>query len=139
LKIFAIMLKDPRLIGRDHLALVSLLVVPMVVILVVASATQSGDGSESILFPIVNEDQGPVASALIKVFRKHLDVREVNRGTAARLVADENDAAAALILPPEMSKRYLTQKPSTIELLTDPAQWRGRWSFNNITFLASPP
>src|SRR5260370_4499807 len=129
MKIFGIMLKDLRLIGRDHLALVSLLVVPMVVIWVVASATQSGDGSESILFPIVNEDQGPVASALIKVFRKHLDVREVNRGTAERLVADENDAPAALILPREMSKRYLTQKPSTIELLTDPAQWRAMDGF----------
>src|SRR6266851_4272825 len=136
MKIFAIMLKDLRLIGRDHLALVSLLVVPMVVILVVASATQSGDGSESILFPIVNEDQGPVASALIKVFRKHLDVREVNRGTAERLVADENDAPAALILPPEMSKRYLTQKPSTIELLTDPAQWKELEAIKVVLLLA---
>ena len=88
MKIFAVMLKDLRLISRDRFALVSLLIVPMVVILVVASATQSGDGSESILFPIVNEDQGPVASALIKVFRKHLDVREVTRSTAERLVAD---------------------------------------------------
>jgi len=95
MKIFAIMLKDLRLIGRDRFALASLLVVPMVVILVVASATQSGDGSESILFPIVNEDQGPVAAALIKVFRKHLDVREVTRKNAERLVADENDAPAA--------------------------------------------
>src|SRR5216684_1373748 len=93
MKIFAIMLKDLRLIGRDRLALVSLLVVPMVVILVVASATQSGDGSESILFPIVNEDQGPVASALIKVLRKHLDVREVNHGTAERLLADRETAS----------------------------------------------
>src|SRR5260370_5042750 len=135
MKIFAIMLKDRRLIGRDRLAMVSLRVVTMVVILVVASATQSGDGSESILFPIVNEDQGPLASALIKVFRKHLDVREVNRGTAERLVADENDAPAALILPPEMSKHYLTQKPSTIELLTDPAQWRERAGGSGITFL----
>ena len=66
----------------------------------VASATQSGDGSESILFPIVNADQGPVAAALIKVFRKHLDVREVTWASAEHAVADENDAPAALILPP---------------------------------------
>ena len=56
-----------------------MLIVPMVVILVVASATQSGDGNQGIVFPIVNEDQGPVAKALIKVFRKHLNVREVTR------------------------------------------------------------
>src|SRR5229473_196602 len=136
MKIFAIMLKDLRLISRDRFALASLLIVPMVVILVVASATQSGDGSEGILFPIVNEDQGPVAAALIKVFRKHLDVREVTRKNAERLVADENDAPAALILPPEMSKHYLTQKPSTIELLTDPAQWRELEAIKVIMLLA---
>lgn len=136
MKIFDIMLKDLRLISRDRFALASLLIVPIVVILVVASATQSGDGSGSILFPIVNEDQGPVASALIKVFRKHLDVREVSRGTAVRLVADQNDAPAALILPAEMSKRYLTQKPSTIELLTDPAQWRELEAIKVIMLLA---
>src|ERR1700719_435241 len=136
MKIFAIMLKDLRLIGRDRFALASLLVVPMVVILVVASATQSGDGSESILFPIVNEDQGPVAAALIKVFRRHLDVRQVTRKNAERLVADENDAPAALILPAEMSKHYLTQKPSTIELLTDPAQWRELEAIKVIMLLA---
>jgi hypothetical protein len=130
------MLKDLRLIGRDRFALASLLIVPMVVILVVASATQSGDGSEGILFPIVNEDQGPVASALIKVFRKHLDVREVTRATAQRLVADQNNAPAAFILPAEMSKRYLTQKPTTIELLTDPAQWRELEAIKLIMLLA---
>jgi ABC-2 type transport system permease protein len=136
MKIFAIMFKDLRLISRDRLALMSLLIVPMVVILVVASATQSGDGSGSILFPIVNEDQGPVAAALIKVFRKHLDVREVSRSKAERLVADENDAPAALILPAEMSKHYLTQRPSTIMLMTDPAQWRELEAIKVIMLLA---
>jgi len=51
-------------------------------------------------------------------------VREVSPKMAHHLVAEVNDAPAALILPPELSKRYLTQKPSTVELLTDPAQWR---------------
>src|SRR5712672_4555917 len=105
MKIFAIMLKDLRLISRDRFALASLLIVPIVVIVVVASATQSGDGSESILFPVVNEDQGPVATALIRAFREHLDVRVVSPATAQHLVAEANDAPAALILPPELSKR----------------------------------
>jgi hypothetical protein len=91
----AVMLKDLRLICRDRFGLVALLIVPILVIMVVASATQSGDGSKSILFPIVNEDQGPVATALIRAFREHLDVREVSRATAQRLVADTNDAPAA--------------------------------------------
>jgi ABC-2 type transport system permease protein len=122
-KTLAVMLKDLRLISRDRFGLVGLLLVPIVVIMVIASATQPGDAGKSILFPVVNEDQGPVATALIRAFRKHLDVREVSRATAHHLVADVNAAPAALILPPELSKRYLAQKPSTVELLTDPAQW----------------
>src|SRR5215469_5158837 len=115
------MLKDLRLIGRDHFGLIALLLVPIVVIMVIASATQSDDGTKSIVFPVVNEDQGPVATALIRAFREYLDVRLVSRATAHHLVAEANDAPAALILPPELSKRYLAQKPSTVELLTDPA------------------
>jgi predicted permease len=56
MKIVAVMLKDLRLICRDHFGLIALLLVPVVVIMVVASATQSGDGSKSILFPVVDED-----------------------------------------------------------------------------------
>src|SRR5215472_7234311 len=130
------MLKDLRLIARDHFGLIALLGVPIVVIMVVASATQSGDGSKSIVFPVVNEDKGPVATALIQAFRKHLDVREVSGRTAHQLVADSNAAPAALVLPPELSKRYLAQKPSTVELLTDPAQWQQLQAIKVVMLLA---
>jgi ABC-type multidrug transport system permease subunit len=123
-KTLTVMLKDLRLIGRDRFGLLGLLVVPIVVIMVIAVATQSGNGSKSIVFPVVNEDQGPIATALISAFRKHLDVRLVSRANAVKMVADTNKAPAALILPPELSKHYLAQKPSTVELLTDPAQWQ---------------
>lgn len=135
MKLLRIMLKDLRLIARDRSALAFLLLVPMVIILVVAE-TQSGEGSNSIIFPIVNEDQGPVATALIKVFREHLDVREVDRATAERLVAVENKAPALMVLPAGMSKRYLTDKVSTIELLTDPAEWTELQAIKVIMLLA---
>jgi ABC-type multidrug transport system permease subunit len=135
-KTLAVMLKDLRLIGRDHFGLIALLVVPIVVIMVIASATQSDDGTKSIVFPVVNEDQGPVATALIRAFREHLDVRVVSRTMAHHLVAEANDAPAALILPPELSKRYLAQKPSTVELLTDPAQWQELEAIKVIMLLA---
>lgn len=121
MRALVVMIKDLRLIARDRSALFYLLLVPIVVILVVAE-TQAAK-SKNIILPVVNEDHGPVASALIKIFRKHLDVRQVDRVTAERWVGSENKAAAALILPSGMSKRYLGQKPSTIELLTDPARW----------------
>lgn len=119
-KLLWVVRKDLRLIVRDRWALVSLLVVPIIVIVVVA--TTQGGGSQNIVLPIVNEDQGPVANALIKVFREHLEVREVDRATAEGWVITGKTAAAVLVLPAGMSKRYLTNKPSTIELLTDPAQ-----------------
>src|SRR5215472_12128632 len=124
MKTIAVMLKDLRLICRDRFGLLGLLVVPIVVIMVVAVATQSGNGMKNIVLPVVNEDEGPIATALINSFRKHLDVRIVSRADAVRMVAETNQAPAALILPPELSKNYLAQKPSTVELLTDPAQWQ---------------
>lgn len=135
MKLLRVMLKDLRLIMRDRSALVSLLVVPMIIILVVAE-TQSGIGTQGIIFPIVNEDQGPVANALIKVFKEHLDVRDVDRATAERMVAVENIAPAMLVMPAGMSKRYLTEKPSQIELLTDPAQWTELQAIKVIFLLA---
>jgi ABC-2 type transport system permease protein len=124
MKTLTVMLKDLRLLARDRIGLVGLLVVPIVVIMVVAVATQSGNGIKSIVFPVVNEDQGPVANALISSFRRHVDVRVVSRADAIKMVADSNKAPAALILPPELSKHYFAQKPSNVELLTDTAQWQ---------------
>src|SRR5215469_15865866 len=98
------MLKDLRLICRDRFGILGLLVVPIVVIMVVSVATQSGNGTKSIVLPVVNEDEGPIATALIKSFRKHLDVRVVSRADAVHMVADSNQAPAAIILPPELSK-----------------------------------
>jgi len=119
IKLLWVVRKDLRLIARDRSALVSLVIVPIIVILVVAE-TQGG-GSSNIVLPIINDDEGPVANALIKVFREHLDVQIVDRTTAESFVR-ERKAAAAMMLPAGMSKRYLTNKPSTIELLTDPSQ-----------------
>jgi ABC-type multidrug transport system permease subunit len=115
--------------------LVSLLVVPIVVIVVLA-ASVGGKGSEGILLPVVNEDMGPVANVLIKTLREHLDVQEVDRATAERLVAVENKAPAMLVMPAGMSKRYLTEKPSTIELLTDPAKWTELQAIKVVFLLA---
>jgi ABC-2 type transport system permease protein len=118
------MLKDLRLMSRDRAGLLGMLAVPIVVIILIAAATQSVGVTKNIVFPIVNEDEGPIATALIKSLRKHLDVRIVSRADAIRMVRETHQAPAALILPSELSKRYLAQQPATIQLLTDPAQWQ---------------
>jgi len=134
-KLLRIALKDLRLILRDRWAAVSLLIVPIVIILVIAE-TQSGEGSSTILFPIVNEDEGPVANVLIRTLKEHLDVRVVDRETAESWVAKENRSPAMLVLPTGLSKRYLTERPSTIELFTDPAAWKALQAIRMALMLA---
>ena len=70
------------------------------------------------------------------MFNQHLQVREVDRATAQQLVAVRNKAPAALILPAGMSKRYLSEKPTSIELLTDPAQWEALQAIEVVLLLA---
>jgi ABC-type multidrug transport system permease subunit len=136
MKTVAVMLNDLRLISRDHFGFITLLLVPIIVIMLVASATQSDNGTKGIVFLVVNEDQGPVATALIRAFREHLDVRVISRAKAYHLVAEANDAPAALILPTELSKRYLAHRPTTVELLTDPAQWQELEAIKVVMLLA---
>jgi ABC-2 type transport system permease protein len=113
--------KDLRLIARDRVALLFNVVVPIAVITIVASTLGGSEGG-SLLLPIVNEDQGPVAQLLIETLGEHAEVVEVERGEAAAIVGEDKRAAAALVLPRRLSKRYLASRPSTLTLLTDPAK-----------------
>jgi linearmycin/streptolysin S transport system permease protein len=119
--LLAIALKDLRLIARDRAALLFTLIVPIIVITIVAG-TLGGHGGGSILLPVVNDDGGPVAEALTQTLGKHVEVVEVDRVRAEALVGVEKRAAAALVLPERLSKRYLGGLPSTLTLLTDPAK-----------------
>lgn len=129
------MVKDLRLIFRDRSAIVTLLLVPIIVIVFVAES-QHREREKVILFPVVDDDEGPVASVLIEVLREHLDVRVVDRSSAERMVALENRAAAYLVLPAGLSKRYLTERSSTLELYTDPAQWTAIQAIKVVLLLA---
>lgn len=135
MRLLRVALKDLRLVARDRLALVSLLLLPIVIIVVVAETQSKGRGGR-IVFPVVNEDRGPVANALLRVLREHLDVRDLDRVSAERMVAVENRAPALLVLPPGTSKRYLTEKPSVLPLLTDPAQWAELQAIKGTLLLA---
>jgi len=120
-KAVVIALKDLRLIARDRTALVFTVVVPILVITIVAGTLGRGDGG-SILLPIVNNDQGPVAEVLTEILAKHVELQEVDQARAEALVRVEKRAAAALVLPEQLSKHYLSGRPSTLMLLTDPAK-----------------
>ena len=115
-------------------AVVALLALPLVVILVVVGV-ESGDASR-ILLPVVNDDQGAVATALCGVLREYVDVQEVDRAAAERLVAIENAAPAVLILPAGLTQRFRAGQPSTLELLTDPARWQELGAVRVLLLLA---
>jgi ABC-2 type transport system permease protein len=113
--------KDLRLIFRDRAALLFLLLVPFVVVTVLAESL-AGSDTGSLLLPVVNEDQGPVAEILIRSLSEYANVTEVDRARAEYLVATKKVAPAAIVVPEHTSKRYLASRPSTLELLTDPAK-----------------
>jgi len=117
----AIAWKDLRLIARDRAAMVFLVLVPFVVVTVLAEAL-AGSDTGSLLLPVVNEDQGPVASVLVEALSEHATVVEVSREEAEYLVAGKKTAPAAIVVPEHTSKRYLASRPSTLLLLTDPAK-----------------
>ena len=119
---FAVFLKDLRIIARDRFAVVFSLLVPIVVITIIAEALFHSDSGPQLLIPVVNEDGGPVANAFIKLLRDHADVVEMSRDEAEHVVRDQNRAPAAIVFPAHLSKQYLQGRTSELTLLTDPAQ-----------------
>jgi len=117
----AVLRKDLRIFVRDRWALIFSVLVPIVVVTIIAEALFHSDSGPRPLVPVVNEDGGPVATTFMKLLDEHAQVREVSRAEAERLVRDENEAAAAIVFPPQLSKQYLQGRSTEIELLTDPA------------------
>ncbi len=118
----AVLQNELRLLARDRAAILWLLVAPIVFITLVSAARfQSGEGPR-LLVPVVDEDQGPIARAFVKLLRNRADAVEMSRAQAESLVRDRGRAAAALVFPAGLSKRYLQGRQSELLLLTDPAE-----------------
>ncbi|MFN8545486.1 MAG: ABC transporter permease [Candidatus Binatia bacterium] len=117
----AVFLKDLLMIRRDRAALFISLIVPIVVVTIIAEALFHSDSGPQILVPVVDHDQGPVASTFIKLLKKHADVQPMSQADAEYLVRDKNKAPAAIVFPEHLSKNYLQGKTTEITLLTDPA------------------
>lgn len=121
MSILTIALKDLHLLVRDRAALLFVLLVPIAVVTIVAE-TLGGEAAGVIQLPVVNEDEGPVAEVLIETLSKHVEVLLVDRERALEIVQRDKQAGAALVLPERLSKRYLSGRPSSLVLLTDPAK-----------------
>lgn len=118
-KLFLIGIKDLRLIFRDRAALVLMLLAPFLLTLGMGLVTGRFSGSSSgisdIPVIIVNLDDGELGKALVDVFNSE-DLAELVEPTsgsepeAARLMVDEDKAAAAIIIPAGFSRSIIPQQ-----------------------------
>lgn len=122
MKLIFIALNEFKLLLRDRPALLLMIAVPIAVITVTGFALGGIYGkSESfvrIYLPVVDIDKGFVSTSLIETLQKEraLDVEVTAYRKAAKLVGDENKAAAALIIPENFTADIISRKPVTLRL-----------------------
>jgi ABC-2 type transport system permease protein len=119
LKTFLIGLKDVRLVFRDRTALIFMLAAPFVITLGLGLVTggfssMGGSGISDIPVVIVNLDQEDLGNTLVDIFQSQ-DLAELVDPTlsedaeAARLSVDEDDSAAAIIIPAGFTQSIIPQ------------------------------
>ncbi len=119
LKTFLIGIKDLRLVFRDRAALILMLVAPFLLTLGMGLVTGRFSGNTSgiadIPVIIVNQDDGELSQALVDLFNSEdlADLVEPTLGEspeAARLQVEEDNAAAAIIIPAGFTRSIIPQQ-----------------------------
>lgn len=135
--------KDLRLVFRDTGALMLMLVTPMALTLVMGFAFgglggQTDGGLADIPVVLVNRDEGELGQSLVEVFRSEdlaeLVEPEVSEDEAdARRRVDEDEIAAVVLIPPELTRRVIPQagdvqtliqgaEPAVVEVYANPTR-----------------
>lgn len=122
LKTFLIGIKDMKLAFRDRAALIFMLLAPFLLTLGMGLVTGRFSGSSSsgisdIPVVIVNQDDGELGQALVDIFNSEdlAELVEPSLGTspeAARLLVDEDEVAAAIIIPAGFTDSIIPQQDS---------------------------
>ncbi|MBU2609474.1 MAG: ABC transporter permease [Chloroflexi bacterium] len=121
-KLFLIGLKDLKLAFRDKAALILMLAAPFALTLGLGAVTGSFSGGSSgisnIPVVIVNQDGGGLGDALVEVFQSEelADLVEpalVDDPAAARQMVDDNEAAAAIIIPAGFTQSIIPAQGQT--------------------------
>ncbi|MFM8424510.1 MAG: ABC transporter permease, partial [Chloroflexota bacterium] len=120
LKTFLIGIKDVKLAFRDRAALIFMLLAPFLLTLGMGLVTGRFSGNNSsgisdIPVVIVNMDDGDMGQALVDVFNSEdlAELVEPSLGTspeAARLQVDEDEVAAAIIIPAGFTKSIIPKQ-----------------------------
>jgi ABC-2 type transport system permease protein len=137
LKTFLIGLKDVRLVFRDRTALIFMLAAPFVITLGMGLVTggfsgTGGSGISDIPVVIVNLDQEDLGNALVDLFQSQ-DLADLVEPTisadpeAARLSVDQDESAAAIIIPAGFTSSIIPQNGSVtaevqIEVYANPSR-----------------
>ena len=128
-RLVVLVAKDLRLLARDRVALLFLVLAPIVVISVAGFSLStfygSRGGSETeFLLPVANLDGGAVADNLMASLEKAPGVRleSVDDLEARRLVAETGEAGAALVIPKGFTSGFRKGQPVRLLLLTDPVK-----------------
>jgi len=131
--LLVIIAKDLRLLFRDRVALVFILLAPIVVISVAGFSLASlygGDSSGQTAYdlPIVNEDGGDLAHQIAERLATDatVRVREIaTREQAERLVASKA-VGSALVIPAGTAAALAAGQPAHVLLYTDPVKYLER-------------
>ena len=138
-KILDIAFKDLLVTFRDPAALVLLLVTPFALTLVIGFAFgglggDGGDGLADIPVVIVNQDEGDLGDYLVEIFESDdlADLVEpvtVEDSDQARAMVDDDQAAAAVIVPDDFSDRLIPEgvmgeqaDPVQVEVYANPTR-----------------
>jgi ABC-2 type transport system permease protein len=124
LKTFLIGLKDLRIIFRDRAALILMLLAPVLLTLGMGLVTGrfSGDNSSGVSdipIVIVNLDKDSLGDALVDIFNSE-DLADLVEATlnedpeAARLLVDEDQVAAAIIIPTGFTQSVIPQNENAL-------------------------
>jgi len=123
--VLAVFRKDLLLLLRDPTALPLLVLAPIALITIVTLGRYQSTEPPRPTVVVVDEVEGPVAGAFVSLLEERADVTHMSEAEAARAVGERHRAPAAIVFPEGLSKRYLQGRPSTVTVLTDPAQALG--------------
>lgn len=122
-KLFLIGIKDLKLIFRDRAALIFMLLAPFLLTLGMGLVTGRFSGSSSgisnIPVVIVNQDEGELGKSLVDVFNSEelAELVEPTTGStpeAARQLVDDDEVAAAIIIPAGFTRSVIPQQEDFI-------------------------
>jgi ABC-2 type transport system permease protein len=138
-KIFLIGWKDVKLVFRDKAALIFMLVAPFALTLGMGLVTGNLGSSNTTVISdipvvIVNQDQSQLGNTLVDVFQSDdladlVDVEQSDDPAYARTHVDDNEAAAAVIIPDGFTESIIpaigstqASDPVKIEVYTNPTR-----------------